>query len=89
MINAIGVLLDLVFLALFSILLYHLLTHVRTAKIVINFTPIVKDFSPKLRTKTNFSEKTDKYSTRKSKCYQMVLFFKRSYRPVCTHHFLC
>ena len=56
-INAIGVLIDLVFLALFSILLYHLLTHVRTAKIVINFTPIVKDFSPKLRKKTNFSEK--------------------------------
>ena len=44
------------------------------AKIVINFTPIVKDFSPKLRTKTNFSEKTDKYITRKTKCYQMVLF---------------
>ena len=50
----------LIFLALFSILLYHLLTHVRMAKIVINFTPIVKDFSPKLRKKTNFSEKTDK-----------------------------
>ena len=39
------------------------------AKIVINFTPIVKDFSPKLRKKTNFSEKTNKYTTRKSKCY--------------------
>ena len=39
MINAIGVLIYLVFPALFSILLYHLLTHVRTAKIVINFTP--------------------------------------------------
>ena len=46
MINATGVLIDLVFLALFSILLYPLLTHVRTAKIVVNFTPIVKDFSP-------------------------------------------
>ena len=45
MINAIGVLIDLVFLAIFSILLYHLLAHVRTAKIVINFTPIVKDFT--------------------------------------------
>ena len=74
MINAIGVLIDLVFFALFSILLYPLLTHVRTAKIVINFTPIVKDFSPKLRKKTNISEKTGKYTTRKSKCYQMVLF---------------
>ena len=74
MINAIGVLIDLVFLALFSILLYHLLTHVRMAKILINFTPIVKDFSPKLRIKTNFSEKTDKYTIIKSKCYQMVLF---------------
>ena len=71
MINAIGVLIDLVFLALFS---YFLLTHVRTAKIVINFTPIVKYFSPKLRKNTNFSEKTNKYTTRKSKCYQMVLF---------------
>ena len=53
----------------FSILLYHLLT--------LNgdyFTPIVKDFSAKLRKKTNFSEKTDKYTTRKSKCFQMVLF---------------
>ena len=50
----------LIFLALFSSLLWHLLTHVRMAKIVINFTPIVKDFSPKLRKKTNFSEKTDK-----------------------------
>ena len=57
MINAIGVLIDLVFLALFSILLYHLLTHVRMAKIVINFTPIVKDFSPKLRKNTNVSVK--------------------------------
>ena len=38
----------LIFLALFSILLYHLLTHVRMAKLVINFTHIVKDFSPKL-----------------------------------------
>ena len=64
----------LILLALFSILLYHLLTHVRMAKIVINFTPIVKDFSPKLRKKTNFSERTNKYTTRKSKCYQMVLF---------------
>ena len=60
--------------ALFSILLYHLLTHVRMAKIVINFTPIVKDFSPKLRKKMNFSENTNKYPIRKSKCYQMVLF---------------
>ena len=59
--------------ALFSILLYHLLTHVRMAKIVINFTPIVKDFSPKLRKKTNFSENKNKYTIRKSKCYQMVL----------------
>ena len=74
MINAIGVLIDLVFFALFSILLYPMLTHVRTAKIVINFTPIVKDFSPRLRKKTNFSEKTDKYITRKSKHYQMLLF---------------
>ena len=70
MINSIGVLIDLVFLALFSILL----THVGTAKIGINFTPVVKDFSPKLRKKTNFSEKTDKYTTRNSTCYQMVLF---------------
>ena len=82
MINAIGVLIDLVFLALFSILLYHLLTHARTAKIVINFTPIVKDVSPKLRKKTNFSEKTDKYTTRKGKCYQMVLFLNDVYWPV-------
>ena len=52
-INAIGVLKDFVFLALFSILLYHLLTQVRTAKILNNFTPIVKDFSPELRKKTN------------------------------------
>ena len=44
------------------------------AKIVINFTPIVKDFSPKLRQNTNFSEKTNTYTTSKSKCYQMVLF---------------
>ena len=65
----------------FSILLYHLLTHVRMAKIVINFTPIVKDFSPKLRTKMNFSEKTDKYTTRKSKCYQMVLFLNEVICP--------
>ena len=56
MINAIGVLIDLVFLAIFSILLYHMLSHVRTAKIVINFIPIVKDFSPKLRKMTIFSE---------------------------------
>ena len=70
MINAIGVLIDLVFLAFFSMLLYQLLTHVRTAKIVINFTPSVKDLPPKLRKKTNFSEKTpDKYTTRKSKCF--------------------
>ena len=74
MINAIGVLIDLVSHALFSILLYRLLTHVRMAKIVINFTPIVTDFSPKLRKKMNFSEKTDKYTTGKSKCYQLVLF---------------
>ena len=59
MINAIEVLIDLVSLALFSILFYPLLTHVRTAKIVINFNPIVKDFSPKLRKKTNFPGKTD------------------------------
>ena len=74
----------LIFLALFSILLssvYHLLTHVRMAKIVINFTPIVKDFSPKLRKKTNFSEKTDKYTTRTSKCYQMVPFLNESIGP--------
>ena len=51
------------------------------AKIVINFTPIVKDFSPKLRKKTNFSEKTDKYTTRKSKCYQMVLFLNEAIDP--------
>ena len=81
MINAIGVLLDLVFLALFSILLYYLLTHVRTAKIVINFTPVVKDFSPKLRKKMNFSEKTDKYTTKKMKCYQMVLFLNEVIDP--------
>ena len=82
MINAIGVLINrLIFLALFSILLYHLLTHVRMAKIVINFTPIVKDFSPKLRTQTNFSEKTDKYTTRKSKCYQMELFLNEAIGP--------
>ena len=68
----------LIFLALFCILLYHLLAHVRMAKIVINFTPIVKDFSPKLRKKTNFSEKADKYTTRKSKCYQMVLFLNEA-----------
>ena len=79
----------LIFLALFSILLYHLLTHVRMAKIVINFTPIVKDFLPKLRKKTNFSEKTDKYTTRKSKVLSDGTFFKRSYRPVCTHYFRC
>ena len=71
----------LIFLALFSILLYHLLTHVQVAKIEINFTPIVKDFSPKLRKKTNFSEKTDKYTTRKSKCYQMVLFLNEAICP--------
>ena len=81
MINAIGVLIDLVFLALFSILLYHLLTHVRTAKILINFTPIGKDFSPKLRKNMNFSEKTDKYTTRKRKCYQMVLFLNEVIGP--------
>ena len=68
----------LIFIALFSILLYHLLTHVRMAKIVIKFTPIVKDFSPKLRKNTNFSEETDKYTTRKSKCYQMVLFLNEA-----------
>ena len=50
----------------------------RMAKIVINFTPIVKDFSPRLRKKTNFPEKTDKYTTRKSKCYQMVLFLNEA-----------
>ena len=71
----------LIFLTLFSILLYHLLTHVQMARIVINFTPIVKDFSPKLRTKTNFSEKMDKYTTRKSKCYQMVLFINEVICP--------
>ena len=71
----------LIFLALFSILLYHRLTHVRMAKIVINFTPIVKDFSPKLRKKTNLSEKTNKYTTRKSKCYQMVLFLNEVIGP--------
>ena len=42
MINAIGVLKDLVFLGLFSVLLYHLLMHLRTANIVIHLTPIVK-----------------------------------------------
>ena len=51
------------------------------AKIVINFTPIVKDFSPKLRKNTNFSEKTDKYTTRKSKCYQMVLILNEAIGP--------
>ena len=51
------------------------------AKIVINFTPIVKDFSPKLRKKTNFSEKTDKYTTWKRKCYQMVLFLNEVIGP--------
>ena len=72
----------LIFLALFSILLYHLLMHVRMAKLVINFTPIEKDFSPeKLRTKTNSSEKTDKYTTRKSKCYLMVLFLNEVLCP--------
>ena len=81
MLNAMGLLIDLVFLALFWILLYHLLTHVRTAKIVINFTPIVKDFSAKLRKKMNFSEKTDKYTTRKSKYYQMVLFLNEVIGP--------
>ena len=65
----------LIFLALFSVLLYHLLMHVRMAKIVINFTPIVKDFSPKL------PEKTNKYTTRKSKCYQMVLFLNEVIGP--------
>ena len=89
MINAIGVLTDLVYLALFSILLYPLvLTHVRATKIVIDLTPIVKDLSHKLRTKTNFSEKTGKYTTREGKCYQKVLFFKRSYMPVRIHYFL-
>ena len=53
MINAIGVLIDFVFLALFSILFYHL-TNVRTAKIVTNFTPVVIDFSPKLRKRQTF-----------------------------------
>ena len=67
-----------IFLALFSILLYHLLTHVRMATIVIKFTPIVKDFSPKLRKMANFSEKTDKCTTRKSKCYQMILFLNEA-----------
>ena len=81
MINAIGVLIDLVFHALFSILLYHLLTDVRTVKIVINFTPIVKDFSPKSRKKTKLSENMDKYTTRKSKCYQMVLFLNEVIGP--------
>ena len=70
------VLIDLVFLALFSILFYPRLTNVRTAKIVINFTPIVKDFSPKLRT---ISEKTDKYTTRK--CQQMVPFLNQVIGP--------
>ena len=51
------------------------------ANIVINFTPIVKDFSPKIRKKTNFSEKTDKYTTRKSECYQMVLFLNEVIGP--------
>ena len=88
MINAIGVLIDLVFLALFSILFYPLLSHVRTAKIVINFTPIVKDFSPKLRKKTNLPEKTDKYTTKKSKCYQIALFSNKVI-GLCTHYFLC
>ena len=64
----------LIFLALFSILLYHLLTHVRMAKIVINFTPIVKDFSPKLRKKTNFSEKTDKYTPGKVSVIRWYFF---------------
>ena len=81
MINAIGVLIDLVSLALFSILLYPLLRHVRTAKILINFIPTVKDSSPKLRKKMNPSEKKDKYTTRKSKCYQMVLFLNEVIGP--------
>ena len=81
MINAIGVLIDLVFLALFSILFYPLLTHVRMAKIVIDFSPIVKDFSPKLRKKTNFSEKTNKCTTRKSKCYRWYLFMNEVIGP--------
>ena len=49
--------------------------------IEINFIPIVKDFSPKLRKKTRFSEKTDKYTTRKSKCYQTVLFLNKVIGP--------
>ena len=63
LINAIEVLIDLVFLALCSILLYHLLTHVRTAKIVINFIP--------------------NFTTRKSKCYQIVLFLNEVIGPYC------
>ena len=62
-----SILIDFVFHHLFSILFYPLLTHLRTAKIMTLFTPIVKDFSPKLGEQTNFSEKTDKYTTRKSK----------------------
>ena len=61
--------------------LYPLLTHVQTANIVINFTPIVKDFPPKLRKKTIFSEKTDKYTIRISKCYQIVLFLNEVISP--------
>ena len=79
MINAIGVLIYQFSLRYFLFCL--LLTHVRMAKIVINFTPIAKDFSPKLRTKKNVSEKTDKYTTRKSKCYQMVLFLNEVICP--------
>ena len=74
MINAIGVLIDLVFLVLFSILLYPLLTHVRTAKIVINFTPIEKHFSPKLRKETNFFEKANKYTPRKVSVIRWYFF---------------
>ena len=51
------------------------------AKIVINFTPIVRNLGEKSFTKTNFSEKTDKYTTRKSKCYQMVLFLNEVICP--------
>ena len=48
---------------------------------MIKFTPIVKDFSPKLRKNTNFSGQTDKYTTRKGKSYQMVLFLNNGISP--------
>ena len=48
---------------------------------MINFTPIVTDFSPKLREKTKFSEKTDRYTTRTSKCYQMINFLNEIIGP--------